>query len=94
MALIFFWHGFTFARRRDYVIAAQWDGLTIDQHYLRSGDVLVQVHFIGLPPDFPVGNSRSQLGMYSTRTLQRVPIELDGQPVTEQILLQAVEVKN
>ena len=74
-------------------IVAQWDGLTIDQHYIQPGDILVQVHFIGLGPNFPEGTYRLQLGLYSTRTLQRVPIELGGQLVTDRILLQPIEVK-
>ena len=74
-------------------IVAQWDGLTIDQHYIQPGDILAQVHSIGLRPDFPEGTYRLQLGLYSTQTLQRVPIEIGGQPVADRILLQPIEVK-
>ncbi len=76
-----------------HAIAAQWDGFTIDQHYIQAGDIIVQVHFIGLPPDFPEGAYDMQLGLYDIETGVRVPIEIDGQSITDRVLLQSIQVQ-
>ncbi|HET7377752.1 MAG TPA: hypothetical protein VFK30_13650, partial [Anaerolineae bacterium] len=74
-------------------IAAQWDGLTIDQHYIQAGDIIVQVHFIALPPNFPEGIYRLQLGLYDLESGARVPIEIEGQAIADRILLQSITVQ-
>jgi hypothetical protein len=74
-------------------IAAQWDGFTIDQHYVQADDIIVQVHFIGLPPDFPEGIYRLQLGVYDADSGVRIPIEINGQSAADRILLQSITVK-
>ncbi len=74
-------------------IAAQWDGFTIDQHYVQAGDIIVQVHFIGLPPDFPEGTYDVEIGLYEAETGMRVPIEINGQPITDRVLLQSIQVQ-
>jgi hypothetical protein len=73
-------------------IDAQWDGFTIAPEYVQRGDVIVQVHFIPIPPDFAEGTYRLTLGLYFARqpNLPRVPIESDGQPKADRILLQSV----
>jgi 4-amino-4-deoxy-L-arabinose transferase-like glycosyltransferase len=74
-------------------IAAQWDGFTIDQHYIQPGDILVQVHFIPISSQLAEGTYRLQLGLYSTDTLQRLPALLNGQPAADRILLQSIAIK-
>ena len=73
-------------------IAAQWDGYTYSPYYVQPGDIIVQVHFIPLPPDFAEGTYRLQLGLYASKTGIRVPIQIDGQAVTDRILLQSIDV--
>jgi 4-amino-4-deoxy-L-arabinose transferase-like glycosyltransferase len=74
-------------------IAAQWDGLTIDQHYVQAGDIIVQVHFIGLPLDLPEGAYTLQIGLYEYKTGSRIPIQIGGQAITDRVLLQSVQIK-
>lgn len=76
-------------------LAAQWDGWTIAPEYVQRGDILVQVHFIPIPPNFAAGTYQLALGLYLPRSadLPRVPIVLDGPPVADRVLLQSIEVK-
>ncbi|HZY44879.1 MAG TPA: hypothetical protein VFF70_09035, partial [Anaerolineae bacterium] len=76
-----------------HAIAAQWDGFTIDQHYVQAGDIIVQVHFIGLPPDFPEGAYDMEVGLYEAETGVRVPIKIDEQSITDRVLLQSITVQ-
>jgi hypothetical protein len=39
------------------------------------------------------GVYRLQLGLYHSRTGQRLPIMLEGEPVTDRVWLQTVEIK-
>ena len=76
-------------------LAAQWDGWTMAPEYVQPGDILVQVHFIPIPPNFAPGTYQLALGLYLPKSanLPRVPIVLDGQPVADRLLLQSIEVK-
>jgi hypothetical protein len=74
-------------------IAAQWDGFTIDQHYVQTGDIIVQVHFIPLPADFSEGTYTLQIGLYEYKTSSRIPIEINGQALADRVLLQSVQIK-
>ena len=74
-------------------IAAQWDGLTISQQYVQTGDIIVQVHFIPLSPNFAEGTYRLQIGLYSPQTDERVPVQVHGQTAADRVLLQSIEVK-
>lgn len=75
-------------------IAAQWDGFTVAPRYLQAGDVVVQVHFIPIPPDFKPGRYDLALGVYQPRTpnLPRLPITIDGQPITDRVMLNRVDM--
>ncbi len=77
-------------------VDAQWDGFTIAPEYVQRGDVIVQVHFIPIPPDFAPGTYQLVLGMYEPRTAAqpRLPIVAEGQPKTDRILLQSVQMIN
>jgi len=74
-------------------IAAQWDGYTYSPYYVQPGDIIAQVHFIPIPADFAEGTYRLRLGLYHSLTGERVPIVIDGQPASDQVWLQSVEVK-
>ena len=77
-------------------IDAQWDGFTIAPEYVQRGDIIVQVHFIPIPPNFEPGMYQLALGLYLPKAanLPRVPIVLDGQPKADQILLQSIQMIN
>ncbi len=73
-------------------IVAQWDGYNYTPQYVQPGDIIVQVHFIPIPANFPVGRYRLQLGLYQSLTGERIPITIDGQPLADRIWLQSIEV--
>ena len=75
---------------------AQWDGLTIAPEYVQTGDIIVQVHFIPIPPGFAPGTYQLALGMYYPREDQqpRLPIMSEGQSKADRILLQSVTMIN
>ena len=75
-------------------IAAQWDGYNYSPYYVQPGDIIVQVHFIPIPANIAEGTYRLQLGLYHSLTGERVPIVIDGQPITDRVLLQTVEIKS
>jgi 4-amino-4-deoxy-L-arabinose transferase-like glycosyltransferase len=73
-------------------IAAQWDGYNYSPYYVQPGDIIAQVHFIPIPANFAAGTYRLQLGVYHSLTGERVPIVIDGQAITDRVLLQTVEI--
>ncbi len=75
-------------------VAAQWDGYTYAPRYVQPGDLIAQVHFISIPPDFAEGTYRLQLGLYNSETGERVPIVIDGQSISDRVWLQTVEIRN
>jgi len=76
-------------------IDAQWDGFTIAPEYVQRGDVIVQVHFIPIPPNFAEGTYRLELGLYSPRLEHqpRVQITRDSQSVTDRVLLKSIMIQ-
>jgi hypothetical protein len=74
-------------------LAAQWDGYNYSPYYVQPGDIIAQVHFIPIPANFAAGTYRLQLGLYHSLTGERVPIVIDGQPITDRVLLQSIEVR-
>jgi 4-amino-4-deoxy-L-arabinose transferase-like glycosyltransferase len=79
---------------QDGNLAAQWDGFTIAPEYVQAGDIIVQVHFIPIPPDFKAGEYQLALGRYypNESNQPRLAIEIDGQPVADRIWLQPVRM--
>jgi 4-amino-4-deoxy-L-arabinose transferase-like glycosyltransferase len=73
--------------------AAQWDGYNYSPQYVQPGDIIAQVHFIPIPADFSEGQYRLQLGLYHSLTGDRIPVTIDGQPLSDRLWLQTVEVK-
>ncbi|HSD82823.1 MAG TPA: hypothetical protein VLG46_03145, partial [Anaerolineae bacterium] len=79
---------------KDGNLAAQWDGFTIAPEYVQAGDIIVQVHFIPISPDFNAGEYQLALGRYYPKVPNqpRLSIELDGQLVADRVLLQPVSI--
>ena len=75
-------------------LAAQWDGFTVAPRYLQAGDIVVQVHFIPIPPAFKPGRYDLALGVYRPRAPHqpRLPIIVDGQAATDRVMLARVEM--
>lgn len=75
---------------------AQWDGFTIAPEYVQADDIIVQVHFIPIPPGFTPGTYQLALGMYYPKKDQqpRLPIMFEGQPKADRVLLQSVKMIN
>jgi len=74
-------------------IAAQWDGYNYSPYYVQPGDIIAQVHFIPIPEIFAEGPYRLQLGLYHSITGERIPIMVNGQAITDRVLIQTVEVR-
>ena len=74
-------------------LATQWDGYTYSPYYVQPGDIIAQVHFIPIEADVAEGTYRLQAGVYQSKTGARLPIVIDGQPISDRVWLQAVEVK-
>lgn len=76
-------------------IAAQWDGYNYSPQYLQPDDVIVQVHFIPIPPDFAEGVYRLALGLYYPRLEHqpRIPITRDQPGAIDRLLLQSIQIK-
>jgi hypothetical protein len=79
---------------KDGNIVAQLDSFTIAPEYVQAGDIIVQVHFIPIPPDFIAGEYQLALGRYAPKlpNQPRLSIEIDGQPAADRILLQPVSI--
>jgi hypothetical protein len=73
----------------DGSIVAQQDRLDVPADGWRSGDVIVQIQHIDLPPD--VQHSTLAIGLYRPDTNSRLPVTLDGQPTGDQVLLSEVQ---
>ena len=75
--------------------AAQWDGYNYSPFYVQPGDIIVQVHFIPIRPDFAEGDYRLELGLYFAQQLNspRIPIIRDGQTKADRVLLQSVVIQ-
>jgi hypothetical protein len=53
-------------------VKAGWDGLYVPPEGWREGDVFMHIHTLTLPPDMPAGPQRTELGVYSPITLERL----------------------
>ena len=75
-------------------IAAQIDRESVLADTLQPGDEFMQLHTIDLPSRMPPGSYRLSLGLYSSVTGQRLPIEEGDQPRGDRLMLQAITVKS
>ena len=56
----------------------QLDGFNVVFDDLAPGDVVVQLHALGLPPDLPDAEYRLQIGGYRREDLERIPLSVDA----------------
>ncbi len=68
------------------------DGLGVPVEQWRVGDILVQRHRLALPADAPPGEYRLTTGVYWLATLERWPVQVDGEPAGDQVTLPSVVV--
>jgi hypothetical protein len=73
-------------------VAAQWDGLDVPVEGWREGDVIVQAASFEVPNGLPSGRYWLQTGVYDPRTMERLPVMVEGVSIADRILLSPVEV--
>ncbi len=69
------------------------DGLGVPVDQWQKGDVVIQRHLLDLPEGTPPGSYWLQTGVYWLDTLERWPVEREGQPVGDRLILSSVTVK-
>jgi len=68
------------------------DGLGVPIENWRAGDVIVQRHLLALPANVPPGEYTPTTGAYWLDTVERWPIEKDGELIGDQLVLPAMLV--
>ena len=63
-------------------IIAQHDGLSAPASSWQTGDILIQLHPLTIPPETPEASNWLQLGLYDTETLER--FVFSGGPIGDQ----------
>ena len=76
----------------DGQVVAQWDGLDVPVEGWREGDILLQAASFELPADLPPDQYWLQTGVYNPKTMERLPVLVDGDSIADRILLSPVEV--
>jgi len=74
-------------------VRAQYDGLDVPAIGWQAGDLLAQLHTLSLPADLLPGRYWVQIGAYDAQTMERLPVLLDGVPVSTRLLLPQMEVR-
>jgi hypothetical protein len=77
-------------------VLAGWDGLHADVKSWKPGDVYVQVHTLYLPPEAASGAYRTELGVYSPVSLERLPVytgQGDATAPHSRLLLPTLEIR-
>jgi 4-amino-4-deoxy-L-arabinose transferase-like glycosyltransferase len=69
------------------------DRLDLEPLTWEPGDVLIQYHRLAVPPDAAPGEYWVELGLYVRGTMRRLAVHAGGEPVTDRLLLQPVQVK-
>lgn len=77
---------------QDGRVAAQWDGTDVAVDGWRTGDTFVQQVMLSLPTGAS-GTYWLQVGVYNSETLERLPVLSGGQPISDRILLDAIDLK-
>lgn len=73
-------------------LVAIGDGLGVPIEYWQPGDIIVQRHRLSLPPDAPPGEYQPLTGVYWLDTMERWPVEVNGEPAGDQIPLLPIPV--
>ena len=58
----------------------------------QAGDMVVQVHKVGVEAEARPGEYQVELGGYVPRTMQRLPVYQDGAAIADRVLLRAVQI--
>jgi hypothetical protein len=69
------------------------DGLGVSVDQWQAGDIIVQRHRLAIPADTLPGIYWLQTGVYWLDTLERWPIQQEGYPAGDRLLLTSVKVK-
>ena len=72
-----------------------WDGLHVSVENWWTGDVVIQIHTLHVPPHVSAGIYRVELGVYSPVSLERLPIHTEPAGTTaphNRLLLESLEV--
>jgi hypothetical protein len=65
---------FTHVLRTDGTILVQRDALDAPSWSWRTGDVIIQIHQIYVPPDVALGTYGAQVGIYDRASGARLPL--------------------
>ncbi len=76
----------------DGTFVAGGDGLGVPVDQWKPGDIIVQRHRLPIPADAPPGAYSPLTGVYWLDTMERWPVEINGQPAGNHIPLPAVVV--
>ena len=68
------------------------DGLDVGSNSLQPGDVVVQLHRFSVAADAQPDEHQIEIGLYDPATGQRLNVLVNGVPVADRLLLEAVEV--
>lgn len=83
---------FTHMLGADGLPVAQADRLDAPGDYWFPGDVFIQLHQIDLPDGLPSGEYPLAVGVYTTDTMQRLPVIVDGQEYGDRLLLPEIKI--
>jgi hypothetical protein len=84
---------FTQLLGQDGLPIAQVDRLDAPGLYWGNGDFLIQLHQFQLPEDIEPGDYPLIIGMYTTPSLDRLPILIDGLPFGDHLELPPLKVR-
>ncbi len=79
---------------QDGLPMAQTDRLDAPSFYWVPGDAFVQLHQIQLSPSTKPGDYGLLIGMYTSHDTQRIPIMVNGNPVSDHIRLPPLRVRS
>lgn len=75
-------------------VAVVGDGLGVPVDQWQPGDVLVQRHRLTLPPGAPAGDYIVETGVYWAETVERWPVQINGQAAGDGIRLTPLTVES
>mgnify|MGYP005842729155 FL=1 len=68
------------------------DGLGVPVDQWQPGDIIIQRHRLSLPPDAPHGEYQPITGVYWLDTMERWPVEINGEPAGDQLPIGPIPV--
>jgi hypothetical protein len=85
---------FTHVLGADGLPLAQADRLDAPGDYWMPGDLFIQLHQVDLPNGLPVGNYPLAVGVYTSDTMQRLPLIINGRESGDHLLLPEVAISS